>query len=145
MDKGKGIEINAEVEEFFEDEIIETKETKQIPLRRTKFLSSDGKKYYKYFVESDIEFTTEKGEKKKRKIVANMQPKDIGGYENLDMLFEINSKPFLNVGQEVLVDSTGRKSKYTTYKVEVDFNGMVLSVSLKPFRDSDKSILAMMV
>ena len=77
------------------------------------FMTKDGRPYYSYVVRGKV-----RGEEKKVDFV----PKDQGGYEPLDILFEIAPKAELIISEEVMVrnDETERHEKryvYATFTV----------------------------
>ena len=97
------------------------------------FMTKDGRPYYSYVVRGKV-----RGEEKKVDFV----PKDQGGYEPLDILFEIAPKAELTINEEVMVNTDGSKTNYTAYKAQViDEDGEVWDCSIKPQRDSDKTLL----
>ena len=117
-----------------EEKVIEVKEEPKTILKREKFKGSDGKKYYSYYVDKEVNVVTEDGEIQTKKMTANLVPKDKGGYENLETLFIINSKPSLIVRHELMVDSeTKKRTKYTTYKVSGMIGEANFTIALKPF------------
>ena len=106
-------------------------------LSRESFDGKDGKKYWAYMV---------KGNVRGREIKIDFVPKDIGGYEPLDIVFDIQDKAELIITQEQITDSYGNKSAYVNYKAQnVDEFGIVYECGIKPQRDSDKSLLAMLL
>ncbi|MBP5242882.1 MAG: hypothetical protein J6Z36_04240 [Clostridia bacterium] len=101
------------------------------------YTSADGKNCFGYVV---------KGKIHGKEISASFIPKDFGGYGVLDIIFDIADQAELVVAQEEMTDNTGRKTKYTTYKIQtVDEDGVVYSIGVKPQRDSDKSYLQMIL
>ncbi len=122
-------------------EVVETKEVKAVVelfLERESFVGNDGKKYWSYFVRGQI-----RGKEKK----ANFSPKDRGGYEPLDIVFEVDEKAKLIIVEETMTDNiTGKRTKYMTYKAQTtDENGFVYECGIKPSHDSDKSLLGMII
>ena len=110
---------------------------KNLCLIRESFDGKDGKKYWAYMV---------KGNVRGREIKIDFVPKDIGGYEPLDIVFDIQDKAELIITQEQIMDSYGNKSAYVNYKAQnVDEFGIVYECGIKPQRDSDKSLLAMLL
>ena len=110
---------------------------KNLSLIRESFDGKDGKKYWAYMV---------KGNVRGREIKIDFVPKDIGGYEPLDIVFDIQDKAELIITQEQITDSYGNKSAYVNYKAQnVDEFGIVYECGIKPQRDSDKSLLAMLL
>ena len=96
-------------------------------------VTKDGRLYFAYVVRGII-----RGHEKKVDFV----PKDQGGYEPLDILFDIAPKAELIISEEVMVNTDGSKTNYTAYKAQVvDEDGEVCDCSVKPQRDSDKTLL----
>lgn len=96
-------------------------------------LTKDGRPYYAYIVRGLI-----RGQAKK----IDFAPKDNGGYEPLDILFDISPKAELIMTDEVMTNEDGTKTPYTSYKVQaVDEDGEVWECGVKPQRDSDKALL----
>lgn len=110
---------------------------KNLTLIRESFDGKDGKKYWAYMVRGNV---------RGREVKVDFVPKDIGGYEPLDIVFDVQDKAELIIGQEQITDSYGNKNTYTTYKAQnVDEFGIVYDCGIKPQRDSDKSLLAMLL
>jgi hypothetical protein len=96
-------------------------------------VTTDGRLYYAYIVRGKI-----RGQEKK----IDFAPKDKGGYEPLDIVFDISPKAELIMSDEEMTDDSGRKTKYTAYKVQVaDEDGEIWDCGVKPQRDSDKALL----
>lgn len=96
-------------------------------------ITKDGRQYFSYVVNAFI-----RGQEKK----IDFMPKDKGGYEPLDILFDISPKAELILREEEMTDNEGRKSKYLTYTAQViDEDGEIWDCSVKPQRDSDKALL----
>lgn len=129
MEKKENVNENVKVEE---------KETVKLFVEREKFTGNDGKEYYSYFL---------KGKVRGRDVRVDFAPKDKGGYEPLDIVFDVQDKAELTIGKEEMVDSnTGRKSVYDTYTVKtVDADGIEYVVGVKPTRNSDKALLQMLI
>ena len=110
---------------------------KNLTLIRESFDGKAGKKYWAYMVRGNV---------RGREVKVDFVPKDIGGYEPLDIVFDVQDKAELIIGQEQITDSYGNKNTYTTYKAQnVDEFGIVYDCGIKPQRDSDKSLLAMLL
>ena len=94
---------------------------KRLSVEREKFTAKDGR-------ETKVDFNAY----------------DQGGYEVLDMVFDIKSTAELQMHDETMTDSeTGEIRTYTVYEVaNTDEDGDELKCRIKPARDSDKSILA---
>lgn len=100
-------------------------------------VTKDGRLYFAYVVRGII-----RGHEKKVDFV----PKDQGGYEPLDILFDIAPKAELTMSEEELTDNDGRKTSYTAYKAQVvDEDGEIWDCGVKPQRDSDKALLRFML
>lgn len=96
-------------------------------------VTQDGRKYFAYVVRGII-----RGQEKK----VDFAPKDQGGYEPLDILFDISPKAELIMSDEEMTDSSGKVSKYTAYRAQVvDEDGEIWDCGVKPQRDSDKALL----
>lgn len=99
--------------------------------------TKDGRPYYAYIVRGLI-----RGQEKKVDFV----PKDMGGYEPLDILFDIAPKAELIMRDEVMANADGSKTQYTSYTAQVtDEDGEIWDCSVKPQRDSDKALLRFML
>lgn len=110
---------------------------KNLTLIRESFDGKDDKKYWAHMV---------KGVVRGREIKVDFVPKDIGGYEPLDIVFDIQDKAELIIGNEQITDSFGNKTSYITYKAQnIDEFGIVYECSIRPQRDSDKSLLSMLL
>ncbi len=131
MEKKENVNVNENVK-------VEEKETAKLFVEREKFTGNDGKEYYSYFL---------KGKVRGRDVRVDFAPKDKGGYEPLDIVFDVQDKAELTIGKEEMVDSnTGRKSVYDTYTVKtVDADGIEYVVGVKPTRNSDKALLQMLI
>ena len=94
-------------------------------------VTKDGRLYFAYVVRGMI-----RGQEKKVDFV----PKDIGGYEPLDILFDVAPKAELTINEEEMPNADGTKTRYTAYKAQVvDEDGEVWDCNVKPQRDSDKA------
>ena len=100
-------------------------------------VTKDGRLYFAYIVRGVI-----RGQEKKVDFV----PKDMGGYEPLDILFDIAPKAELTMRDEEMTDNDGKKTRYTAYTAQVvDEDGEVWDCNVKPQRDSDKALLKFML
>ena len=119
---------------------IETKgaDESKLYVEREKFVGNDGKDYWSYIL---------KGKIRNRDIKVDFAPKDKGGYEPLDILFDVQSKAELVIAEEEMTDSvSGKKTKYSTYTLQTtDEDGVVYQCGVKPSRDSDKALLLMLL
>lgn len=106
-------------------------------LERESFKGNDGKDYFSYFL---------KGKVRNRDVKVDFAPKDKGGYEPLDIIFDVNPKAELVMSEETMVDTNGKETKYMTYKARtIDEDGLVYECGIKPSRDSDKALLGMLL
>lgn len=105
-------------------------------MEREKFTAKDGREMWGYAVKG-------KGVNG-RETKVDFNAYDQGGYEVLDMVFDIKPTAELLMHDESMTDSeTGEIHTYTVYEVSnVDEDGDELKCRIKPARDSDKSILA---
>ena len=142
MEKEKKVNVNEEVKEVASAEITEVKEiavASKLFLQRQTFTGNDGKEYWSYIL---------KGKIRNRDVKVDFAPKDKGGYEVLDIVFEFsNEKVELIMLEETMTDSiTRQKRKYMTYKAQgFDESGNVYECGIKPAHDSDKALLTMII
>ena len=111
---------------------------KNIFVERDTF-EKDGKTYFSYFI---------KGEVRGKEVRVMIIPPDKGGYTVLDIVFgkEGTSKVTLTP-YELKDESTGRVVKGNTYGVKTvdEATGDVYECKVKPYRDSDKTLLNMLL
>lgn len=110
---------------------------KKIMVEREAY-EKNGKSYFAYYINGKV-----RGIDVKVKVV----PPDMGGYTVLDIVYlgakavELSLTPF-NFTDE----RSGREISGTTYSVKsFDENGDVYECKVKPFRDSDKNLLNMLL
>lgn len=135
----KVAEVKDEVTAVAETEVVEVTNDKfpTLVLEREQFKGDDGQKYWSYMV---------RGKARGRDIKVDFQPKDKGGYEPLDLVFDGAKKADLVMREEVMTDDNGRKTKYMVYTARTtDEDGEIWECGVKPARDSDKSLLAMLL
>lgn len=113
------------------------KKENQIVVERETF-EKDGKTYFSYFI---------KGNLRGKDVRVAVVPPDKGGYAVLDIVFGNEMKADLVVKPfEIKDEATGNVVKGNTYGVRtVDENGEVFECSIKPYRNSDKTLLTMLV
>lgn len=110
---------------------------KNLTVIREEFNGKDDKKYWSYMV---------KGQVRGRAVKVDFVPKDIGGYEPLDIVFDVANTAELIITNEFSTDTAGNKIYYTAYKVRnVDELGIEYECDVKPQRNSDKSLLLMLL
>lgn len=81
-----------------------------------------------------------------RDVHADFVPKDVGGYEVLDIVFSVQPKAELIISEESMSDANGKTMKYTVYTAQtIDSDGIVYACNIKPARDSDKALLNIML
>ena len=96
-------------------------------------VTKDGRPYFAYVV---------RGRVQGREIKVDFCPKDQGGYEPLDILFDMSPKMRLVMSEETMTDDNGRETHYTAYRVEyIDADGEIWPCAVRPQRDSDKTLL----
>lgn len=99
----------------------------------------DGKTYFSYFI---------KGKVRGKEVKVAIVPPDKGGYTVLDIVFGAEMQAELTLTPyEIKDDSTGRVIKGNTYGVRsADAEtGEVYECKIKPYRDSDKTLLNMLL
>lgn len=112
-------------------------EVKNLIVEREKFKAKDGKDYWSYVVYGKV---------RGRNVKVDFAAKDQGGYEVLDIIFDVKPTAELIMHDEEMTDDNGKTTKYTVYEVQnVDENGIVYNYKVKPSRDSDKSLLNMLI
>lgn len=96
--------------------------------------TQDGRDYFAYKTYGKV---------RGRDVKVDFSPKDMGGYEPLDILFDISPKAELIMSDEKMTnDKTGETTQYTAYKLRViDEDGEIWECNVKPQRDSDKTLL----
>ena len=98
--------------------------------------TQDGRLYFAYLLH---------GKLRNRPVKVDFSPKDKGGYELLDLVFDVSPKAELYI-TEVTQEINGTKSKRTVYTVNtVDENGQIWKSEIKPTRTSDRDMLAMLI
>lgn len=119
-----------------EIEVKELKTKDKLFLQRELFTGNDGKEYYSYLL---------KGKVRGRDIKVDFAPKDKGGYEVLDIVFEVGAVELV-IAEETMTSQDGKKTKYTTYKaIAYDEENSPFECGVKPSRDSDKALLKMLL
>lgn len=108
---------------------------KRLIVEREKFIAKDGREMWGYAVHGNV---------RGRETKVDFNAYDQGGYEVLDMVFDIKPTAELEMHEESMTDSdTGEVRTYTVYTVSnTDEDGDEITCRIKPARDSDKSILA---
>lgn len=98
----------------------------------------DGKTFFSYFI---------KGQIRGKEVRILVTPPDKGGFAVLDIVFGNEMQADLIVNPyEIKDDATGNVIKGNTYAVHsVDENGEVYECAIKPFRQSDKALLNMLI
>ena len=114
-----------------------SKKENKIMVERETF-EKNGKIYFSYFIKGNI-----RGKDVKVAIV----PPDRGGYAVLDIVFGNEMQAELVVNPyEIKDDATGNVIKGNTYAVRtIDENGETYECNVKPFRNSDKMLLNMLM
>lgn len=127
---------NENVKNEIKKEIAENVQAKinQLFVERERFKGTDGKEYWSYNL---------KGQVRGRDVRIDFAPKDKGGYEPLDIIFDVAPKAELLMSDETMTDNDGKKTKYTAYSVRTVENGIEYTCAVKPSRDSDKALLGM--
>lgn len=108
---------------------------KRLVVQREKFTAKDKREMWGYAVHGKVNG---------RETKVDFNAYDQGGYEVLDMIFDIKPTAELQMHDETMTDNdTGEVRKYTVYEVaNIDDDGDELRCRIKPARDSDKPILA---
>ena len=110
---------------------------KALVLEREPFVAKNGKEMYGYFVRGVVHG---------KEVKADFLAKDMGGYELLDLMFEINPKVDLIMREETMTDDKGNVTKYMVYEAQVvDEDGVVFTYKLKLAQESDKTYLSILM
>ena len=110
---------------------------KQVIMVERETFEKDGKTYFSYFI---------KGQVRGREIKVAIIPPDKGGYTVLDIVFgdamqaELKITPFEIKGENGNVISGNTYSVFTK-----DENGEIYECAVKPYRNSDKALLNMLI
>ncbi len=108
-----------------------------LTLEREQYNGNDGKQYWSYFV---------RGKVRGRDIKVDFVPKDTGGYELLDIVFDVKPTATLIMTDETMTDANGKKTDYTAYRAEnIDEDGIVYPCEVRPQRNSDKGLLTVLL
>ena len=111
-------------------------EDKKIFVEREVY-EKDGKEYFSYFI---------KGVVRGKEVRVLITPPDKGGYTVLDIVFGNEMAAELTLTPYEIKDEKGKVMKGNTYGVRsVDEDGQVYECKIKPFRDSDKALLNMLL
>ena len=113
------------------------KKANKIMVERETF-EKDGKTYFSYFI---------KGKIRGKEVRVAVVPPDRGGYSVLDIVFGDEMKADLVLNPfEIKDEATGRVIKGNTYLARtIDENGEVFECNIKPYRNSDKMLLNMLI
>lgn len=110
---------------------------KELTVEREQYTGKDDKQYWAYMV---------KGKVRGRDVKVDFKPKDAGGYEPLDIVFDVAPTARLIMTDEETTNANGEKVKYTAYKVQnIDEDGICYECSIRPRQDSDKALLTMLL
>lgn len=115
---------------------MEKKNNKIVVERET--YEKNGKTFFTYFI---------KGSVRGKEVKASVMPLDIGGYTVLDIVFGNANKADLIANPfEIKDEKTGSVLTGNTYSVRsVDENGEVYECRIKPYRNSDKMLINMIL
>ena len=111
-------------------------ENKKIFVEREVY-EKDNKEYFSYFI---------KGNVRGKEVRVLITPPDKGGYTVLDIGFGNEMSAELTLTPYEIKDDSGKVLKGNTYGVRsVDEDGQIYECKIKPFRDSDKALLNMLL
>ena len=113
------------------------KKTNKIVVERETY-EKNGKTFFTYFI---------KGSVRGKDVKASVMPLDIGGYTVLDIVFGNGNKADLITNPyEIKDEKTGEIHSGNTFSVRsVDENGEVYECRIKPYRNSDKMLINMII
>ena len=111
--------------------------SKNVILVERETFEKNEKTYFTYFI---------KGQVRGREVKVAIIPPDKGGYTVLDIVFGDAMKAELKITPFEIKDESGKVITGNTYAVRsVDENGEVYECSVKPYRNSDKALLNMLI
>lgn len=115
---------------------MEKKNQNKIVVERETY-EKDGKTYFSYFIKGNI---------RGKDVRVLVTPPDKGGYAVLNIVFGNEMKADLIANPYEIKDDSGNVIKGNTYAVRsVDSDGVVYECNIKPFRQSDKALLTMLL
>ena len=111
---------------------------KQVIMVERETFEKNEKTYFSYFI---------KGVVRGKDVRVRIVPPDFGGYNVLDIVFGDENEAELTVAPFEIKDEKGRVTMTgNTYGVKsVDEDGAVYECKIKPFQDSDKALLNMLL
>ena len=117
-----------------------------LPVTRQTFIGKDGKEYWGYVVKGTV-VRVKNGKRLVKEVTVDFVARDQGGYEVLDLIFFGTDEAELVMHEESMTnEKTGEVTTYTVYEIQAtDDDGTVYSYKVKPSRESDKSLLAMLI
>lgn len=117
-----------------------------LPVTRKTFTGKDGKEYWGYIVKGTV-VRVKNGKRLEKEVTVDFVARDQGGYEVLDLIFFGTDEAELVMHEETMTnEKTGEVTTYTVYEIQAsDDDGTVHSYKVKPSRESDKSLLAMLI
>ena len=126
------------VQEIVKENIVEKVEEQKVNIfvEREPFKGDDGKQYWSYVLRGKI---------RDRAVKVDFAPKDKGGYEVLDILFDVQDKAELVITKSVMQQSDGTKTKLTSFDLKTYEGEDVYECPVKPSKDSDKALLKMIL
>lgn len=129
--------VNDEVVKAVSEEETETQVVSTgIKIHRVAFKSKnapdDGRKRFYYEILGEI---------RGRKVKVNVDPKDIGGYQLLDIVFDSEENVDLIVESGVRKNDLGELVPYNSYFAQSVEDGMYFRCPIKPKEGSDKAML----
>lgn len=99
--------------------------------------NKDNKAYYSYYI---------KGEIRGREVRIAVVPPDNGGFRVLDIVFDQETSADLVLKPYEIKDERGKVLKGNSYAVvSKDKDGTEYECGIKPFRNSDKTLLNMLL
>ena len=110
---------------------------KQVIMVERETFEKNEKTYFSYFI---------KGQVRGREVKVAIIPPDKGGYTVLDIVFGNEMKAELKITPFEIKDDAGKVITGNTYTVFTkDENGDEYECSVKPYRNSDKTLLNMLI
>lgn len=128
-------EVKKTTDEVKNEQPVET--VPKLVVEREEFTAKDGREMWGYAIYGKV---------RGRDVKVDLVAVDQGGYEVLDIIFDIKPTAELVIHDEVMSNDDGTKTPYTVYEVQnVDEDGEIYSYQVKPAKKSDKSLLNFML
>lgn len=130
------------VDELDEASEVEEELSIYLELQREQFSGRDKRKYWAYFVKGEVYKDTPH----KKTVRAGFTPDDIGGYDLLQIMYDLPGEVLIEYKQESMRDDKTRKVTYYDVFTAfiIDPYGNKLEYKVRPTEKSDKALFIML-